>query len=59
MSALQPGTYDVTFTLPGFAPVVRDSVEISAGVPVTLDIEMSVRLEERVVVLGSPLPSLT
>ena len=53
MSALQPGTYDVTFTLPGFAPVVRDRVEISAGAPVTLDIEMSVRLEERVVVLGS------
>ena len=53
MSALQPGTYDVTFTLPGFAPVVRDRVEISAGAPVTLDIEMSVGLEERVVVLGS------
>ena len=53
MSALQPGTYDVTFTLPGFAPVVRDSVEINAGAPVTLDIEMSVRFEERVVVLGS------
>ena len=53
ISALQPGTYDVTFTLPGFAPVVRDSVEIGAGATVPLDIEMAVQLEERVVVVGS------
>ena len=53
MSALQPGTYDVTFTLPGFAPVVRDRVEIATGATVPLDIEMAVQLKERVVVVGS------
>ena len=53
ITALQPGTYDVTFTLPGFTTVVRAGVAISAGATVTLDIEMSVQLEERVVVVGS------
>ena len=53
ISVRQPGTYDVTFTLPGFAPVVRDRVEIAAGATVPLDIEMAVQLEERVVVVGS------
>ena len=51
--ALQPGTYDVTFTLPGFGAVVRRGVQAEAGTPVTLYVELSVQLEERVVVVGS------
>ncbi len=53
ITALPPGAYDVSFTLSGFATVVRDGVEVGAGVTVTLDVSMSVQLEERVVVVGS------
>ncbi len=51
--AVPPGAYAVTFTLPGFRAVVRDGVEVGAGATATLDVEMAVELEERVVVLGS------
>ena len=50
---LPPGTYAVRFTLPGFQDAVRDAVEVGAGAPVTLDVELAVELEERVVVVGS------
>ena len=53
LTALPPGTYDVTFTLPGFGTVVRGGVAISAGATATLDVEMSVQLAEQVVVVGS------
>ena len=51
--ALPPGTYDMTFTLPGFQEALRDAVEIGAGATVTLDVELAVELEELVVVVGS------
>ena len=53
LTALEPGAYDVTFTLPGFREVVRTGVEIRAGAAATLDVEMAVQIEERVVVVGS------
>ena len=52
-SGLAPGTYDVTFTLPDFGTAVRAGVAVGAGAAVTLDVELSVQLEERVVVVGS------
>ena len=53
LTALPAGTYDVTFTLLGFSTVVRGGVAISVGATATLDVEMAVQLEERVVVVGS------
>ena len=53
LTALEPGAYDVTFTLPGFREVVRTGVEIRAGAATTLDVEMAVQIDERVVVVGS------
>ena len=50
---LPPGTYEVTFALPGFQEAVRGSVEAGAGATVILDVELAVELEERVVVVGS------
>ena len=50
---LTPGTYEVTFMLPGFQEAVRDGVEVGAGAAVDLDVELVVELEERVVVVGS------
>ena len=53
IGALSPGAHDVTFTLPGFSTVVRSAVGVTAGTTTTLDVEMVVLLEERVVVVGS------
>ena len=51
-SGLAPGSYEVTFTLPGFnAPA--QVVEVGAGATATLDVEMEIGLEERVVVVGT------
>ena len=53
LGALEPGPYDVTFTLPGFNEVVRAGVEIRPGGATTLNVEMKVGIEEQVVVTGS------
>src|SRR5213594_4519511 len=37
---LQPGTYALTFTLPGFTTVRRSNIELSGTQTVTLPIEM-------------------
>ena len=52
ITVAQPGAYEVTFTLPGFA-TMREVVEINAGATVTLDAALSVRFQEQMVVVGS------
>ena len=47
------GNYDVTFTLAGFHVATRGAVAVSAGAMATVDMELVVELEERVVVVGS------
>jgi hypothetical protein len=50
---LPPGEYKVTFTLPGFATVVREGVELSGGGVMTIGAEMRVgALEESITVTG-------
>src|SRR5437016_3641912 len=51
---LRPGTYSVTFTLPGFATFKRDGIELSAGFTATANADMKVGgLEETVTVTGA------
>src|SRR2546428_2113926 len=51
---LRPGTYAVTFTLPGFSTFKRDGIELSAGFTATANAEMRVGgLEETVTVTGA------
>ena len=50
---LRPGTYDVTFTLPGFATVARQDVELSGGGVTTINAEMRVGgVQETITVTG-------
>jgi hypothetical protein len=50
---LPPGTYKVTFTLAGFATVVREGVELSGGGVMTIGAEMRVgELQETITVTG-------
>jgi hypothetical protein len=54
---LRPGTYQITFTLTGFATVVRDNVELPGNTTVPISVDLKVgSLEESVTVSGeSPL----
>ena len=50
---LRPGTYRVTFTLPGFRTVVRDGVELSGTAVITINADMTVGgVQETITVSG-------
>jgi len=50
---LRPGTYSVTFTLPGFVTVKRDAIEMSGTQTISIPIEMKVGgVEETITVSG-------
>ena len=40
--ALETGTYNVTFTLPGFSTLVREGVELSTGFTANVDVQLAV-----------------
>ncbi len=51
---LRPGLYTVTFTLPGFATILRDGLELTGSFVATVNAEMRVGgLEETITVTGS------
>jgi Carboxypeptidase regulatory-like domain len=51
---LRPGTYSVVFTLPGFATVKRDAIELPTNFTATISTEMRVGgVEETVTVSGA------
>ena len=51
---LRPGTYGVSFTLPGFSPFVRDAMILPADFTATVNAELRVgTLEETVTVSGA------
>ena len=54
---LRPGTYQVTFSLPGFSTVLREGVELTTGFTATINADMQVgSLEETITVTAaSPL----
>src|SRR5689334_22728299 len=53
IEALRPGTYSVTFTLPGFSTVKRDGIELSGTFVATVNADMKVgALEETITVTG-------
>src|SRR5947207_3110623 len=50
---LRPGTYTVTFSLPGFSTFKRDGVELTTSFAATINAEMKVgQVEDTVTVLG-------
>src|SRR6185436_13141574 len=53
LEALRPGTYTVTFSLPGFSTVKREGIELSGSFSATVNAEMQVgALEETLTVTG-------
>ena len=50
---LRPGTYTVTFTLPGFSPVKREGIELTGSFTATVNADLRVgALEETITVTG-------
>jgi hypothetical protein len=50
---LRPGTYTLTFTLPGFVTVRRENIELSGSQTLTIPVDMSVGgLQESITVTG-------
>jgi hypothetical protein len=58
---LRPGTYSLSFTLPGFTTVKRDNIELTGSQTLTIPIDMRVGgIEETITVTGeSPVVDLT
>lgn len=53
ITELRPGTYSVSFTLPGFSVFKRDGLELSANFTATVNAEMKVgAIEETITVSG-------
>ena len=51
--ALPPGTYNLTFTLPGFSVVRQEGIQLTAAITATINVELRVgALEETVTVTG-------
>jgi len=54
ITALRPGVYRVTFTLPGFSTVIREGVELTAQFTANINAELRVgAIEESVTVTGA------
>ena len=54
VTALPPGTYSVTFGLPGFSTVVREGVEVTTGFTANVAVQMQVGgVEETITVTGA------
>ena len=53
ITALESGTYSVTFTLPGFSTVLREDVVLTSGFTATVDAQLTVGgIEETITVSG-------
>src|SRR5262245_16318530 len=54
VAELRPGTYSVTFALPGFSSVRREGIELTTGFTATVNVELRIgSLEETVTVSGA------
>jgi len=53
---LLPGTYSVTFTLPGFNTFVRDGIELSGSFVATVNADMKVGALEETITVASASP---
>ena len=52
--ALEPGTYAVTYSLPGFGTLVREGIELSSGFTANVDVQLTVGdIAETITVSGA------
>jgi Carboxypeptidase regulatory-like domain len=56
ITELRPGTYSVTFTLPGFSTVKRDGVELTTDFTATINAEMKVGAVQETITVTAESP---
>ena len=56
---LRPGSYSVTFTLPGFNTFKRDGIELTGSFTATVDAEMKLGSVEETITVSSTDPNLS
>ena len=56
IEALRPGTYSMTFTLPGFSVVKRDNVELTSNFTATINADMKVGTVEETITVSAESP---
>src|SRR3954447_216434 len=54
--SLRPGTYSVTFTLPGFSTVKRDTIELTSDFTATVNADMKVGAVEETITVSAESP---
>src|SRR5437762_8345493 len=53
---LRPGTYTVTFTLPGFSTLKRESLELTTGFTATINAELKVGALDETITVSEQAP---
>jgi hypothetical protein len=56
LTELRPGTYTVTYTLPGFSTVKRENVELTSDFTATINIELKVGAVEETITVAAESP---
>src|SRR4051794_28576951 len=56
IEALRPGTYELTFTLPGFNTVKRDGIELTSNFTATINVDMKVGAVEETITVSAESP---
>jgi hypothetical protein len=56
IAQLRPGTYSVTFTLPGFSTVKRDGVELTSDFTATINADLKVGTVEETITVSAESP---
>src|SRR5258707_10857911 len=56
VEALRPGTYTVTFTLPGFSVMKRDNVELTSNFTATINADLKVGAMEETITVSAESP---
>src|SRR5438309_4542526 len=56
ITALRPGVYSVTFTLPGFSVVKRENVELTSDFTATINAEMKIGAVEETITVAAESP---
>src|SRR6266446_7558962 len=56
ITSLRPGTYTVTFTLPGFSVVKRDNVELTSDFTATINADLKVGAVEETITVSAESP---
>ena len=56
--SLPPGEYGLIYSLPGIKKVFRNQIHLSAGKTVTIDIDMSLRAEDKFIIVEGKAPTI-